>query len=182
MKTKFFSILFLAILVTACKKNDSPDAALPKPIEEKPVEKNFKIILDVLVKKDDNFQVYYTQTATENFTEEKSIWVAVKGSEELQKVVFDLPAGVAPNLLRLDFGLNKDQQDIKFSEVNMEYAGKKFTANGGMIGNYFRPLEPTVLDIKTGMLWAKDKDGKRIEPVLYPHEVPLGREIAKLTK
>ena len=142
--------------------------------------KNFKLTLDVVVKKDDNLQVYYTQSDTENFTEEKSIWVPVKGSEDLQKVVFNFPAGVAPKLLRLDFGLNKQQEDIKFSEANMEYAGKKFTANGGMLGIYFRPLAPTVFDMKTGMLWAKDANGNRVEPVLYPHEAPLGRELAKL--
>lgn len=181
MKTKFITLFILmSFAFIGCKNEKSVDSL--EVIKPESIDTTFKVTLEVLAKKDDNFQVYYTEASSEIFTEEKSVWVAVKGMETSQKVVLSLPKDVVPALVRLDFGLNKEQGDIVLSEVDLDYLGNKFVAKGAVIGNYFRPLDPTKLDISTGIITATDKNGNRVEPVLYPHEIPLGEEILKLIK
>ena len=97
-----------------------------------------------------------------------------------QKVVFTLPEGALPTLFRFDFGLNKEQQDIKLESVEIEYFGKKFIVKGVEIANYFRPVDDTKVDFETGIIKPIVKDGIGIEPVLYPQEVPLEKELKKL--
>ncbi len=180
MRTKFIAaIAFLALAFTGCKndKTDSKEAA-EEAAEEK-LDETFKVSVNVLVKKNDDFQLYYRESPSDSFSEEKSLWVSVKGSETAQTVNFELPEGVLPTFVRLDFGVNKQQEDIVLNEIDFEYIGKKFAAKGVAIGNYFTPIKPTTFDLQTGVLKAVDDSGARVEPMLQPNEV-LGDELRKL--
>ena len=178
MKSKIILII-LTVFFIGCK-NESTKKEVSG--EEKIVSDRFKVTLSVIVKKDDNFQIYYIENSSENFTEEKSIWVNVKGSEAPQKVVFELPKDYVPYILRFDFGLSDKQDDIILSDIEMNYFDKKLNFKGQEIANYFRPLEPTIIDFKTGTIKALFKDGKRIESVLHPQEILLAEQIKKITR
>ena len=179
MKTKVFLILLcISMFFISCKNETSKT----KEPEQELANDFFKVTLDVKVKKTDDFQIYYIENADENFSEEKSIWINVKGSENQQKVVFDLPKDIVPHLIRLDFGLSDTQEDITLYSIEMNYFGKKFLINKNMFETYFRPLAQTQFDFNTGVLKPTFKDGKRVESVLHPHEVILAPEIDKLTK
>jgi outer membrane lipoprotein-sorting protein len=178
MKTKLFSLATLILVAFSACKNEkrSTQAEL-----EDSGEGIFTITLNVTVKKDDNFQVYFVDKTGEVFSEEKSVWQFVKGQETPQKVVLSLPKGVVPDLIRLDFGLSDNQEDIILSEVDLGYKGKTFEAKGPKISELFRPLPPAEIDFKTGVLKAIKKDGKRIESALHPQEATQGSAIDKLT-
>lgn len=170
----------LSTIVIGCKNEKSGDEN--KPGQEQPaVDEQFKVTLDMTVKKDDNFQVYY-KNGDNAFTEEESMWVAVKGQDTPQQIVFSLPKDVVPDLIRIDLGMSDAQEDMTITGVHMDFYGKNFTTQGLNMANYFRPLEGTEVDFNTGIIKAVKKDGKRVEPVLYPHEIPLGEAISKIVK
>lgn len=179
MKARVFLIIATILTVFNSCKNE------PKAEEDlttKAVVDVFKATLNVKVLKDDTFQMYYTEKADENFSEEKSIWVNIKGSEIQQNIVFNLPEDVVPFLVRFDFGLSDAQEDIVLSSIEMDYFGKKFLINQSLMAIYFRPLEQTQFDFSTGILKPTFKDGKRVESVLHPHEAVLSPEIAKIVQ
>ena len=180
MKTRIIlSVLLVTILFTGCK-NEEKGKPNEEPNEEAVLSKNVIVTLDLTIKKDDDLQVYYTDKTSTDFNEKESIWQHVKGSEVPQKVVFNLPEDAFPTMVRIDFGVNKDQEDIILSGVGFEYLGKNFIVNSGLLPNYFRPQTETNIDFNTGIIKAIVKDGKRVEPALFPHEVPLSKELVKL--
>ncbi len=180
MKTKFITILLLVTTLFSCK-NESNSEKNSSSVQPE-LTKNFKVSLNVLVKQDDNFQIYYTEKTSSDFNEEESVWVEVKGSENPQDVVFNIPEDVLPTMFRLDFGVNDKQEDIKLNSINIEYLGKSFKSEIPLIANYFRPLDSTQVDVKNGLIKAILKDGKRVEPAIYPHEEILKMELEKLFK
>ena len=176
MKTRFFClIVVLSGLLLGCKNEDKEDVVKEETLSEK-----YTVSLEVVVKEDDDFQIYYTDKTSADFNEEQSLWVKVKGSETSQTVVFTLPEEALPTLFRLDFGLNKEQQDITLKSIEIGYYGKKFITSGKEIANYFRPIDDTKVDFETGIIKPIVKEGKGVEPVLYPQEVPLEKELKKL--
>ena len=181
MKTNFITILLLVTTLFSCK-NEGNGEKTGNDNTQPEVTKNFKVSLNVLVKKDDNFQIYYTEKTSSDFNEKESVWVEVKGSENPQDVVFNIPENVLPTMFRLDFGVNDKQEDIKLNSVNIEYLGKSFKSETPLLANYFRPLDSTQVDVKTGLIKAILKDGKRVEPAIYPHEEILKIELEKLFK
>ncbi len=181
MKTKFITILLLVTTLFSCK-NESNGEKSGNDNAQPEVTKNFKVSLNVLVKKDDNFQIYYTEKTSSDFNEKESVWVEVKGSENPQDVVFNIPENVLPTMFRLDFGVNDKQEDIQLNNVNIEYLGKSFKSEIPLLANYFRPLDSTQVDVKKGLIKATFKDGKRVEPAIYPHEEILKMELEKLFK
>ena len=88
MKTKFITILLLVTTLFSCK-NESNNEKTNSSVQPE-LTKNFKVSLNVLVKQDDNFQIYYTEKTSSDFNEEESVWVEVKGSENPQDVVFNI--------------------------------------------------------------------------------------------
>lgn len=178
MKTRIIlSILLIAVFFTACKNDKStgsPDG--DKPEEAAAV---FQVTLDVIVKKEDDFALFFTEDGSLNFTG-VPIWIPVKASDTPQKVVFNLPANTIPTNLRIDFGISKDQETMTINNYKMTYAGKSFETPGATFFKYFRPNEDcTQIDRVKGLVIPVKKEGKYFGPSFYP-EVPLSDEIAKL--
>jgi hypothetical protein len=81
MKKRFLvSISLFLVIVSSCKDE--------KKTEEKaePVKENFSVELDVVVKKNDDFTVYYTETGTNEFDGTKAVWGGVSGGNIDEKV------------------------------------------------------------------------------------------------
>ena len=180
MKTRIIlSVLLATVFFTGCK-NEKPIDSL-EVVKTEEAAKIFQIVLDVTVKKNDDFALYYTEDGSINFTG-NPIWIGVKGSGTPQKVVFNLPEDVIPTNLRLDFGISKDQEEMSINNYSMTYAGKTFDAPGAMFFKYFRPNEEcTQVDKIKALIIPVKKEGKYFGPSFYP-EVALGEEIGKLVK
>lgn len=181
MKTKFITlIIVMAFTFTGCKNEKSVDSL--DVVTPEVVDNTFKVTVKTIVKKDDDFSLYYTEDGSTDF-KIAPIWMAVKGSSNEQDVVFTLPEDVIPTQVRLDFGMKQDQEDIIFKGFKFEYQGKSFEKSGPELAIYFTPdLTKCTFDATTGTIKAVVKNGKKEFPSLYPNATPIQTEIAKLVK
>jgi hypothetical protein len=181
MKTKLITILLLITTIFGCKDEKSVDNL--EIVKPDVIDNSFKLSLDVIVKENDDFSLFYTEDGSTDFTKIEPIWISVKGSESSQKVIYSLPEDVIPTQLRLDFGINKNQKDIVLNNVSMNYKGKTKTIGCPNLVSFFRADDSKcTFDHVTGKIVAKIVDGKRQYPSLYPHETVLQPEIEKLLK
>jgi len=81
----------------------------------------FAISLDLYIEKDDTFEVYYTSSENEKYNRNQRVVTKVYGQPRKQKVEIDLPEGVYPASLRLDFGTNRQQEFIRLDDVEMHF-------------------------------------------------------------
>jgi hypothetical protein len=176
-------ILFAFILMTSifigCKNEKSADQL--EVLTPEVVDNTFKVTVDVIVKKDDDFCFFYTDGSGPDFKE--PIWMGVKGNETSQKVVYLIPNENFPSEIRLDFGMKKDQEDVVLKSVLLEYKGKKREIIGAELGTYFRADDTKcTFDPTTGIIKAVVKSGVRQSPSLYPQDNILKAEIEKFAK
>jgi hypothetical protein len=118
MKTKVVLILLSFSMFFISCKNESKN--INENVKKEGLDDFFSVSLDVKVNKSDDFQMYYIESQSENFSEEKSIWVNINANENQQKVVFNLPKDVLPYLVRFDFGLSDSQEDITLYSIEMD--------------------------------------------------------------
>ncbi|WP_162126808.1 hypothetical protein [Flavobacterium phycosphaerae] len=179
MRTKFFAaVILFSVLLTSCKDDKSANATAQDPVKEQ----GFKVVVNATVKKDDSFSIFYTEDGTADFTKIQPIWVDVKGSNTPQDVVFNLPADVYPSQLRLDFGVNKTQEDIVFNSATFSYFDKSEKISGPDLGIFFRQDDSKcTYDYKTGVIKALVKDNVRTFPSLYPHEENMSNLLKRLS-
>ena len=181
MKNYYFSLLIASIFVFVGCKNENTDASNPVSQVEETV-KQFKITVSFIASKKDDFCLLYTEDNTVNFGE-NGVWKSIEGSENEQKVEFELPTDVFPTHLRLDLGIKPDQSDVTLKSVILEYNGNKKEIVGQELGMFFRADENTcTFDPVTGIVKSNIENGVRQNPSLYPQEPTLKQEIEKLAK
>ena len=176
MKSKILVLLF-AFTVFSCKKE-----AAPVEVPKEKMPETFTVTLNVTVKKDDTFHLFYTEDNTINFDEKNSIWLELKGKDTPQELVFKLPESAIPTHMRIDFGINKDQEAIVMNNFKMEYFDKSFEAQGPDFFNYFYPnLECTNIDKMKGLIIPIKKGSVYAGPMFYP-QIALSEQIKSMMK
>jgi hypothetical protein len=134
MRNKTLIALFIAaITLISCKDDKSKDT----PVAEEKVDTTFTITFNMIVPKDDNFQIYFNGDGSDSFLPEDYVEVAVKGSDSPQDITFKLPVDVLPASLRFDLGDNKDQGEIKINDFRLKYLEKVFAVKDVAFINYF---------------------------------------------
>ena len=178
MKLKFIIIFVLILpLFTGCKNDKS------SIVNQNGIAPNFKITLNVIVKKNDNFSLFYTQDGTTDFSKIQPLWVGVKGKETEQKVIYILPKKAIPTQFRLDFGIAKNQENIILKNISVENNGKKRTINGSELAGFFiADVKKCTFNASNGVIKAVIKEGVRQYPSLYPQEELLKAELEKLAQ
>lgn len=175
MKSKLLLVsLIFSIAFVSCKDDVKKDVEAPK--EEK--SKTYDVVLNMVVTKDDSFQLFYTDEATQPFDDTKSIWIDVKGAPTAQDIVFKLPEGEVPANVRLDLGVIKTQPEMKFNSLTFKYFDKSFQLKGAQILTYFVPGQFT-FDKQT--LAIKTLPGDVYDPQFYPQS-NLSQELTKIIK
>ena len=181
MKNNFLTLLLSCFftIVFSCK-NETPidDLQVVTPEAAKVNLNFFKVTLNVIVKKDDDFALFYTTDGTTDF-KTAPIWQAVKGISDIQEIKYNLPQNILPTQLRLDFGLKQDQEDIVLKSVVLEYKDKKKEIAGAELAVFFR-ADQNKCSFDGSTIKAVVKDGKKESPSLYPQESNLGPELKKL--
>lgn len=176
MNNKIFILLF--VFLTSCKDEKPLDSL--EVVKPQKTESFFKVSINFIATKDDDFSLYYTEDETTNF-KIAPIWKGIMGRDYEQTVSFDLPENIKPSLFRIDFGMNKDQEDVVLKSVTMEYKGKKKEIIGVELANFFRADDnKCTFDAQTGIIKPIIKDGVKQFPSLYPHESTLIPEIQKV--
>lgn len=175
---KFVLLLVVALSVISCKNETTTET---KKEEAVMPTNSFKVTVNVVVKKDDDFCLLYTQDGTINFKD--GVWKGVKGSNNEQAVEFFLPEDVYPTQLRLDLGRNKEQEDIEIKSVKFDYLGNLLELVGPQVGVFFRADgSKCTYDYERGIVKAIMKGNERQSPSLYPHELVQAQELPKLMK
>jgi len=177
MKIKIVTFLFLALTLISCKNEDG-NKSEENQVSNQPLGNDFFVVtVDLVAQKDDSFHVFFSEDGSDNFTEENSVWFEFKGSPNSQKLVFNLPKERMPNQLRLDFGVNKEQGDVKINSIEITYNGKAFNIQGSELIKYFRANDASsTIDIATQTI-KPIKPG--VNTSLYPTEA-LRPELEKL--
>jgi len=180
MKKVILIFSVLAFTVVSCKKTETENKEEAKPTAD--VKQNFSVELDVISQIKDDFSLYYTEDSTINFTSDKAVWTGVKAQPASQKVTLNLSEEIIPSDIRLDFGINKEQEDIVLENFKVSYYGKSFQARGSDFFKYFIPNDSikTEIDEVKGTVKFLKNSKKFMTPFFYPNQKILD-EIKKIT-
>ena len=178
MKTTKIVLSTLLILFIASCKNDAKDTVK----EDQKLPETFNVSFKLTVKKDDTFQLYYTQDGTLNFGDALSVKSVIKGSEEPQEILFKLPVDVLPTNIRLDFGENKEQENIVVNSMKLKYFDKVFEVKENLVKKYFYLVEAQeTYDEATSTISLVKPQGQQYDPMMWSNEA-LTIELEKLIK
>ena len=180
MKLKsLFAITAVLILLSACKNETDKVVSQTENAEE--FEPNFIVEIDAKVSTKDDFAVYYTEDQTNNYTGSNAVWTGIDVNDKFQTIKLNLPQEVLPTNIRLDFGINKEQQNISIKEVTMSYQGLSFKIEGHKFFEYFYDSKefPAVANPSKGTLEIKYEAGTFKTPYFYPTDKLL-MEIQKI--
>ncbi len=166
MKQK--ALIFLASIALISCKNEKSVEELPV-VEEQPKVSEVNLVLDMVVPKDDVFQVFYTEDGTANCSEENSVKVNVTGKPESQKITFEFPENKRINYLRIDIGENPEQGELKFNNFLFTNFGATIEFKGNQIFEYFFPNEMFKLNFETATLSPGEKK-EVYDPIMYGSE------------
>lgn len=171
--------LFLALLTVACKEfkeEGKKDAAELAP--------TFDVSFNLIVPKDDMFQLFYTEDGSIVFGDDRSVRSVIKGSETAQEVIFKLPADVLPTNIRLDFGENPNQGNIVVKSMKLSYINNSYQKVFGPteeITHYFYPQDSQIkVDNATGTIQLLKPKGV-YDPLMWSNQL-LSEEMVKLYK
>jgi hypothetical protein len=182
MTTKLITIVFLfSAVLFGCKKQ--PAKATPLPSQQPIISSSFQVAIDVIVKKTDTFALYYTTDGSINFYTIPPVWQSVKGNDSLQRIIFTVPDKIIPTQFRIDFGMQQDQPNIVLRNIGLLYNNKIAEIEGPHIFDYFQN-DPKLcnVDVQSGTIVAKIKDGKRRTPAIYPNPKLLTTKIKSVTQ
>jgi hypothetical protein len=187
MKKFILSSFVVLLLVSSCKDENKDNGENKQQTEEikKENPKTYKVILNVIAKKDDSFHLFYSEDGTLNFPEDTSIWVNFKGSETPQDIVFELPEDVIPSLLRIDLNSYQQNESVQINGFKMKYYSSEFNVDGKGFFDYFGPNLETVeiVDKNKGIIKPLVKEGKKYSPPsFYPSEEALKTRIEQVLK
>lgn len=170
----------LTVLFLMSCKNDGKEKETTE--ESGKLPETFNVSFNVTVKKDDTFQLYYTEDKTLNFGDAMSVKTLVKGSDLSQEILFKLPVDVVPTNIRLDLGDNKEQGSVVMHSMKLKYFNNIFEAKENLTKKYFYFQENQLkYDEATSTLTLVNTEGQTYDPLMWSNEL-LGVELEKLVK
>lgn len=137
---KFITLNICAIIilsVCSCKISEENNSESTIAEQETSVKENFNIEITASSAKKDDFAVYFTEDKSIDFKSDFAVWTGIKGANESQTLYFELAKERIPTNIRLDFGLNKDQDSVTIKTVKVNYLTKSFQFNGNDFFTYF---------------------------------------------
>jgi hypothetical protein len=127
---------------------------------------NFTLTIDVLIEKNDVFQLFYNEDASDMFIDQNSKIIEVLGSSEFQTVSFEFPENAFPRALRFDISSNPEQDAVKFGNIKIKYFEKNIEINGSDFSKYFFPINQTVVDNTSGSYKLTKDEKVPYDPIL----------------
>lgn len=101
--------------------------------------KAMQVVLSAKVPKDDVFQFFYWEQSETNFQIKKSVRSEVKGLNDFQEIVFQLPNIVDLYRIRLDIGENKEQGDVIIREIRFIKEDEEYGFDINAFNRLFAP-------------------------------------------
>jgi hypothetical protein len=134
------SMLFVSLLFS-CKNEKKSDTENFPVKEDIKVKENFNVEITASSSKKDDFAVYFTENNSIDFKSEDAVWNGMKGANGDENLYFELTEDRIPTNIRLDLGLNKDQDSVTIKTVKVNYLTKSFQFNGNDFFTYFNKDE-----------------------------------------
>lgn len=172
-------LLIVTFLYYGCK-NEKPIDDL-KLVNHEIERSKVYIELDIIIPKDDIFQIFYTEDGTDRYFGENVVSMEVKGDKKAQKLIFELPEDKKINYFRVDIGSNIEQGPIKLNHVVYKYFNKSIRLNGNLFFEYYTINDFFKLDPQTNnLLPLANKEG--YDPILYIKDASISDVYNKLLK
>lgn len=162
MKNYILSGLLFGFLFISCKEDKAPEETNDIAKEEVP----FTITVNAVVDQDADFQIYFNEDGSEDYTAEQYVNLAIKGSQEAQDLVFILPNDVSPMNLRFDLGSTKELKEVKFNSINIDFNGKNLSIPKEGIFRSFYPNMQVVADTINATAKINVKEGELYDPII----------------
>jgi hypothetical protein len=178
MKSKSIYFLMIVMVVFVNCKNKKPIDSL-EVITPQPILSEIRVVLDMVVPKDDIFQIFYTVDGSSNFNEEMSVRVNITGSQVSQSIVFEFPEDIIITRFRIDVGENSNQVPMQINKFTIHHFDKKFEAIGNEFYKYFTPAEQITFNNENSQLTTK-QIGERYDPIFYQTDYILNVELEKI--
>jgi hypothetical protein len=179
LRSVFIGIICLSAF-TACKLEKRYKLSpLPPQYAETKGTGKVTVILKAVVTQDDTFQLFYTQDGSQNYSQDLSLFAQVKASDKAQDIIFNFPDEALPSALRIDFGENKNQEEIIIENLDVKYYDKTLTISAADFVTYYQPNEilkregnttvvtPKVIDDNYDpMIFSNDKFSASVKTIL----------------
>ena len=161
MKRIFLLVTTIVLILSSCgKKEEVKDETV------KVNPKTFKVEIEGVFKKDDELILFWKDKSISFFDDNHTIYQGIKGSEALQKVVFEFQEGDIPNDIRLDISSKKEQNEIILNYVKLEQESRSFMILKDKFTEFLRPNEYITLDDKSGLITTKEINGG-YDPIFF---------------
>jgi hypothetical protein len=166
MKKIVFILLTLCftICLSSCrdkeKKEKSPTESKDLIKEEPKQESTFKISLNMVIPNDDTIEVFYLDSDDTNYSYKNKVTKKIKGNSEAQDIDFLLPKDIFPYSLRIDFGQNKNTENLILNSLVMSYEYFKLALTPQEFHAFFIPNQYVNYIKETGLIERKMVDGK----------------------
>ncbi len=143
-----FSVIFLllAALHYSCK-------------DESDKKQEFRVLMEVATEIDTRIELYY-KGSDEKFGPDRKLTRRTTGGNESNPVSFELPPGLFPSALRIDFGDNSNLANARISKVQLEFGGNRIDMDAYAFGTFFSCNEYVSYNGETGVLGLKSVNGK----------------------
>ncbi|GGG39005.1 hypothetical protein GCM10011414_05420 [Croceivirga lutea] len=173
MNLKIYQLCLVALLIfSACKnsaRKDENGTEAGSLSEEIDLEDRLIVRMNMLVPEDDNFEIYFRQK-DEKFHSDFKIAKNVVGSAQAQDVEFVFDILDFPSHLRIDFGRNTNQGQMKLNSLVFQYNDNVHEFTTEELNKYFIPNAGMIVDFEFGNITTK-KVNEKYNPYLNSNNI-----------
>jgi len=168
MKNLVYIVLVLFFTISCVNKNKT--VTPNKSTENEKIKDNkdndvFKVYLDVKALEDDKFQLFYKDTSPDaKYDVKKRIEVKIKGSNDYQTVLFELPQNILPYMFRIDLGEAGYETPIDINFVKIEMNSKQILIDQTTINRFLS--KNIYLETENGLTFQRKKVSGNYDPFL----------------
>ena len=172
MKSKSLLIAIIILSFTVSCKNEDKNNKSGEDLAKPAIKEYFRVEIYKSASKRDDFSLYYTEDNSVNFSGALAIWHGVTGGNVRETISFDLSEELLPTDIRLDFGINKDQETVMIYNVKIGYYENELNIKGSDFFNYFIENKEfkTEIDNQNGALKILKNGAEYKTPYFYPRQ------------
>jgi len=143
MIRKGLFVLIILTLFVSCKNENKSvgkeEVVLKEGLTEPDfLKKTFVVSLFGVFKKDDNFQILYSED-NQGYKVKNRVSKKIQGQDIQQKIIFTLPKEFYPAKLRFDVGSNREQGVILIDSVKIAHEDSVLMIYNNEFRSYFKP-------------------------------------------
>lgn len=137
-------VLFLSVIIFSCN-------------DRRGYEKySLGTTVELLIYEDMVLQLFYKLNADDSYSESLSIKKPVSANKDFQKVYFELPSGIIPKNIRIDFGEKPGMDSFRIKEISFKHRDLMLIGDVAKVRTWF--------DLNTNISYDSIKDIFIVKP------------------